>query len=302
MSPQYWPPPATVHAVRTQLGPPVPRPRLVSHPPGLEGRTGVPTVDEATASIADLATVPGIGISVANQLLAVGAAHTRIGRLLAHPPRIEAGASVGAVDSASATITHLSAIARPGGRIARGRRADTGAAHAHVIFAQPARLEAGAAVATREGMAAAIRNVATIGATGGPGGVGALVGGFAVRPADADVLDRIARPSGGAVVAAVDIAIAAVTDQAAIGPAWGGARGGRYGGNAGVSGLCVGDDQQGAASGTAGGLAACAAHVPAANTAIAPAASCRHIGRTASPARSHEECKGKQTDNCDPRL
>ena len=31
MSPQYWPPPATVHAVRTQLGPPVHKPWLVSH-------------------------------------------------------------------------------------------------------------------------------------------------------------------------------------------------------------------------------------------------------------------------------
>jgi hypothetical protein len=31
MSPQYWPPPATVQAVRTQLGPPAHRPWLVSH-------------------------------------------------------------------------------------------------------------------------------------------------------------------------------------------------------------------------------------------------------------------------------
>ena len=31
MSPQYWPPPATVQATRVQLGPPTHRPLLVSH-------------------------------------------------------------------------------------------------------------------------------------------------------------------------------------------------------------------------------------------------------------------------------
>ena len=191
---------------------------LVADPACMEGGTGISTVGRSPAAIADLATVPEVGSAITDELCAARSSHTGTRGGVAYPTRVETGTIVTTVDSAPAPITHLAAIARPGHWIARGGRADIGIADAHAVFARPTRIDAGAVVAARERMTTAVGDVATVGASGGPDSIGTLIGGLAVHPADARVLGWVTRPSSGAVVATVDLAIAAVANQAAIRP------------------------------------------------------------------------------------
>jgi hypothetical protein len=182
----------------------------------MEARTGVATVDRSTAAIADFATVPDVGRAIADELGTARPSHAGIRAGVAHPTRLETGTIVATVYSASATVAHLAAIARAGNWIAGRGRADIGAAHAHAVFAHPTRIDAGAVVTAGERVTTAVGDVATVGATGGSDGIGALIGGFAVGPAYAAVQGRIACPSGGTVVATIKLAVAAIANHAAI--------------------------------------------------------------------------------------
>jgi hypothetical protein len=205
---------------------------------------------------------------------------------------------VATVDSAPAPVTHFAAIARPGHWIAGCGRADIGIAHAHAILTHPTRIHAGTVVTAGERMTAAVGDAATVGAAGGPDAIGALIGRFAVRPADTRVLGRVARPSSGAVVATIDFAITAITYHAAIRPPGRRTGGGCGERNAGVDRPAVGNHHH---QSPCVGPSACAAGVASAIVASATAADFRDICRSAGSAQKQQGREEKHPGNQDGR-